>query len=113
MRYEACLFCFLLLLLLFSFVAIDVVTLHTFALGKLDLLTVFLGKLNFSSVTDFFLGNLPGEIYRLELGYLTRTMEFPLTATPAKARARANSNPKVTNQWTLLGGCVDDRNGNL
>ena len=39
---------------------IAVVTLHTFALGKLDLLTVFLGKLNFLSVTDFSLGNLPG-----------------------------------------------------
>ena len=36
------------------------VTLHTFALGKLDLLTVSLGKVNFSSVTDFSLGNLPG-----------------------------------------------------
>ena len=34
-----------------------VVTLHTFALGKLDLLTVSLGKLNFSSVTDFSGGN--------------------------------------------------------
>ena len=39
---------------------IAVVTLHTFALGKLDLLTVPQGKLNFSSVTDFSLGNLPG-----------------------------------------------------
>ena len=29
------------------------VTLHTFALGKLDLLTVSLGKLNFSSVPHF------------------------------------------------------------
>ena len=37
-----------------------VVTLHTFALGKLDLLTVSLGKLIFSSVTDFSLGNSPG-----------------------------------------------------
>ena len=32
-----------------------VVTLHTFALGKLDLLTVSLRKLNFSSVTNFSL----------------------------------------------------------
>ena len=37
-----------------------VVTLHTFALGKVHLLTFSLGKLNFSSVTDFSLGNLPG-----------------------------------------------------
>ena len=34
---------------------IAVVTLHTFALEKLDLLTVSLRKLNFSSGTDFFL----------------------------------------------------------
>ena len=33
--------------------SLAVVTLHTFALGKLDLLTVSLKKLNFSSVTDF------------------------------------------------------------
>ena len=60
----------------------SVVTLHTFALGKLDLLTVSLGKVNFSSVTDFSLGNLPGgKFYRLELGYVTRTIEFSLTAT--------------------------------
>ena len=34
---------------------------HTteFYLGKVDLLTVYLGKLNFLSVTDFSLGNLP------------------------------------------------------
>ena len=37
---------------------IAVVTLHTFALEKLDLLTVSLRKLNFSSMTDF---SLPGE----------------------------------------------------
>ena len=31
----------------------------TFYLGKHDLLTVYLGKLNFLSVTDFSLGNSP------------------------------------------------------
>ena len=36
-----------------------VVTLQTFYLGKQDLLTVYLGKLYFLSVTDFSLGNLP------------------------------------------------------
>ena len=36
-----------------------VVTLQTFYPGKLDLLTVYLGKLNFLSVTDFSPGNLP------------------------------------------------------
>ena len=36
-----------------------VVTLQTFYLGKHNLLTVFPGKLDFLSVTDFSLGNLP------------------------------------------------------
>ena len=35
------------------------VTLQTFYLGKLDLLTVYVRKLEFLSVTDFSLGNLP------------------------------------------------------
>ena len=38
-----------------------VVTLHTFYLGKLDLLTVYQEKLDFLSVTDFSPGNLPRE----------------------------------------------------
>ena len=38
---------------------IAVVTLQTFYLGTHDLLTVYLGKLDFLSVTDFSLGNLP------------------------------------------------------
>ena len=38
---------------------ITVVTLYTFTLGKLDLLTVSPGKLNFLKVTDFAPGNLP------------------------------------------------------
>ena len=38
---------------------IAVVILQTFCLGKLNLLTVFLGQLDFLSVTDFSLGNLP------------------------------------------------------
>ena len=41
------------------FVTIAVVTLQPFYLGKHDLLTVYLGKLDFLSVTDFSLGNLP------------------------------------------------------
>ena len=40
-------------------VTIAVVTLQTFYLGKHDLLTVYLGKLGFLSVTDCSLGNLP------------------------------------------------------
>ena len=40
-------------------ITLAVVTLQTFYLGKHDLLTVYLGKLDFSSVTDFSLGNLP------------------------------------------------------
>ena len=38
---------------------IAVVTLQTFYLGKHYLLTVYLGKLDFLSVTNFSLGNLP------------------------------------------------------
>ena len=38
---------------------IAVVTLQTFYLGKHNLLTVYQGKLDFVSVTDFSLGNLP------------------------------------------------------
>ena len=40
---------------------IAVVTLQTFYLGKHDLLTVYLGKLYFLSVTDFSPGNFPRE----------------------------------------------------
>ena len=36
-----------------------VVTLQTFYPGKLDLLTVYLGKVNFLIVTEFSPGNLP------------------------------------------------------
>ena len=38
-----------------------VVTLHTFYLGKPDLVTVYLGKIDFLRVTDFSPGNLPRE----------------------------------------------------
>ena len=39
--------------------SIAVVTIQTFHRGKHDLLTVYLGKLDFLSVTNFSLGNLP------------------------------------------------------
>ena len=42
---------------------IAVVTLQGFVLGKLDLLTVSLGKLKFTSVTDFSLSKLPRESF--------------------------------------------------
>ena len=42
---------------------IAVVTLQGFVLGKLDLLTVSLGKLKFGSVTDFSLSKLPRESF--------------------------------------------------
>ena len=42
-------------------VTIAVVALQTFYLGKHDLLKVYLGKLDFLSVTDFSPGNLPWE----------------------------------------------------
>ena len=83
-------------------------TLHTFVLGKLDLLTVSLGKLNFSSVNDFSLGNLPGEILSSGAWICHDNNRVSLDSY-LKARARANSTPKVINQWTLVGGCVDDR----
>ena len=40
-------------------IVLAVVTQQNFYRGKLDLLTVYLGKLVFLSVTDFSLGNLP------------------------------------------------------
>ena len=64
---------------------IAVVTLHTFALRKLDLLTLSLGKLNFSSVTNFSLNNLPGGnsiVWSLDMSLMSSTTEFPWTATP-------------------------------
>ena len=65
--------------------AIAMVTLQTFYLGKLDLLTVYQGKLYFLSVTDFSPGNLPsGDFCLLGLGYVSGTKEFPLTATPKR-----------------------------
>ena len=47
--------------LTFIFVTIAVVTLQAFYLGKDNLLTVYLGKLDFLSVTNFSPGNLPRE----------------------------------------------------
>ena len=62
-----------------------VVALQTFYLRKLDFLTAHLGKLNFLSVTDFSLGNLPqGNFYCRELRYVSRTKEFLLNATPKR-----------------------------
>ena len=62
------------------------VILQTFAVGKLDVLIVHLGKLNFLSVINFALGNVPQrKFYRLELGYVKGTSQpsarssFPLT----------------------------------
>ena len=40
-------------------IVLAVATQQNFYRGKLDLLTVYLGKLVFLSVTDFSLGNLP------------------------------------------------------
>ena len=42
---------------------IAVVTLQCFVLGKLDLLTVSLGKHKFASVTDFSISKLPRESF--------------------------------------------------
>ena len=61
---------------------IAVVTLRTFALGKLDLLTVLPRELQFRSVTDFSPGKLPREnFFPSKLEYVKRTIEFPLTVT--------------------------------
>ena len=60
---------------------IAVVILQTFYLGKLDLLTVYLGKLIFQNVTNFS----QSKFYRLELGYVMETIETsPMTATPKR-----------------------------
>ena len=65
-------------------ITIAVVTLQTFYLGKHDLLTVYLGKLDFLSVTDFSLGNLPRGNFIVWVldNYVSKTIEFTLTATP-------------------------------
>ena len=67
------------------------VTLHTFALGKLDLFTVSLGKLNFSSVTDFPLVIYLGEILSSGPWICHENNRVSLDSYP-KARVRANSN---------------------
>jgi len=46
-----------------TIMTIAVVTLQGFVLGKLALLTVFLGKLKFASVSDFSLSKLPRESF--------------------------------------------------
>ena len=46
--------------LCYNKIIVAVVTLQTFYLGKLDLLTVYPVKLDFLSMTDFSLDNLPG-----------------------------------------------------
>ena len=59
-----------------------VVTLQTFYLGELYLLTVYQRKPDISSVTNFSIGNLPLETFsRLGLGYVSRKIKCPLTAT--------------------------------
>ena len=61
---------------------LPVVTLRTFALGKLDLLKVYRVKSKFKSVTDFSRGKLPGgRFYLMELEHITRTIYFTLTVT--------------------------------
>ena len=71
-------------ILLFSEVTLfkyNVSTILSPIVGKLDLWTIYLEKL--LSVTDFSLGNLPRRnFYHLGLGYVSRTIECPLTATP-------------------------------
>ena len=57
------------------------VTLQT-SRGELYLLTVYQKKLDFLSVTDCSLGNLPREnFYCLGIGCVSRKIECPLTAT--------------------------------
>ena len=53
----------LLLLILLLLLSLAVVTLQGFVLGKLDLLTVSLGKLKFASVTDFSPSKLSRESF--------------------------------------------------
>ena len=70
-----------------AFYIIAVVTLQTFHLGKLDMWTVYREKLDFLSVTDFSVGNLPrgNVIVCPRLGYVSRTV-VSLDSYP-KARA--------------------------
>ena len=72
-----------------------VVTLQTFYLGKLDLLTVSLGKLKFASVTDFSLAKLPrGNFICLGLNTSKEQKDFPLIPL--------DSYPKATERELLI-----------
>ena len=73
---------------------IAVVTLQTFYLGKHDLLTVYLGKLDFSSVTDFSLGIYLGEILSSGSWICLQNNRVSLNSYP-KAIARENEIPRL------------------
>ena len=69
------------------------VTLQSFYLGKVDLLTVYLGKLNFLSVTDFPQVTYLGEILSSGAGIcLQNNRVYP------KAIAREKRNTEVASQ---------------
>ena len=72
-------------------------TLHTYALGKVRLLTVSLGKVHFSSVTNFCLGNLPGLNFIAWSLDMSQEQEFPLTATPKRKQGQI----QLTNRHSL------------
>ena len=82
---------------------IAVVTLHTFALGKFFKCDRFFPKVTYL-----------GEILSSGTWICHENKRVSLDSYMyPKAKARANSNPKVTNQGTLIDRCIDDRAGNL
>ena len=75
-----------------------VVTLQTFALEKLDLLTVYLARETHFFKCDRFCPNTLGKFYNLEFGNFQnvchRNNRVSVGSYP-KAVARENSNPKL------------------
>jgi len=91
-----------------------VVTLQGFVQGKLDLLTVSLRKLKFASVTDFSLSKLPREsfiVWDLKTAREQKNVLWISVDNFPEAEKREKSNPRVADQWTLVGGRADDRSG--
>ena len=92
-------------------VIIAVVTLQGFVLGKLDLLTVSLGKLKFASVTDFSLSKLPRESF-IVWGLKTAREQKNLLWISLDNYPKAEKGiPRVADQWALVGDCAGDRSG--
>ena len=90
------------------------VTLQCFVLGKLDLLTVSLGKHKFASVTDFSPSKLPREsfiVWGFKTGREQKNVQWISLDNYPNAEKGKKSNPRVADQWTLIGDRAGDKSG--